>query len=256
MKYLRVFGGVVVAVLVCAPAAFAGGGASIASAPSVAYGQQEFGNTATDYGSQTRTGQLNGDSWWQLQAIAGDRITVDWEGDASLMEVWPVGTTDYNVNSIQLDHQLSPFVNSSNGSNGKMETVFTAPRDGAYPLEFQTVYCCNDTPPGPYDFTAYDQHRLVLSLGQGRTNRRLHNTRFVVGVHSPDGAVVNNANLRYKVERLSHSRWVTLSTLAQPFAFSLKWPRGERGKWQRIRVQVFGSGYLTATSQVVRAKAG
>jgi hypothetical protein len=71
---------------------------------SVAYGQLEFGNTATDLpANEFANGYCY--SWWLVPAITGDKITIDWtsEPDANgayLTALWaylyPVGTTDFN----------------------------------------------------------------------------------------------------------------------------------------------------------------
>jgi hypothetical protein len=86
------------------PGEVATGGGSIASAPTVAYGQLEFGNTATDLpANEFANGYCY--SWWLVPAITGDKITIDWtsEPDANgayLTALWaylyPVGTTDFN----------------------------------------------------------------------------------------------------------------------------------------------------------------
>ena len=107
---------------------------------------------------------------------------------------------------------------------------------------------------GPYDFTAYVQHGLVLFLSAARVNHRRHRTTFVLGLHSPDGAPVSSPSLRYDVQHLAHGRWMTTSTFGPPFAFNYVWARSQRGKWQYMRVRVHGPGYVTTTSRVIRVK--
>jgi hypothetical protein len=234
--------------------ASAAGGSSIASAPTVVYGQQEVGNTAADYGSQTRTGDLNGDSWWRLQATAGDRITIDWEGNADELNVWPAGTTDYNIEANSDDGVSSNFVSAYNGANLKMETVLTVPRDGSYPLEFLTDYpfCGCGVDPGPYDFTAYVQHALVIASTATRSNRRQHRTSFWFSVANPDGAAITDPNLRFVDQIWNGRKWVNGPVSAAPFAFSVRWNQGARGRWQRVRIVVFGQGYISTASRTVR----
>jgi hypothetical protein len=73
--------GAVAGTLVLVVPAFAAGGATIASAPTVAYGQQEFGNTATD--STVAQDLCHGSdqtSWWLASVTAGDRLTIDFGG--------------------------------------------------------------------------------------------------------------------------------------------------------------------------------
>ena len=234
--------------------AIADGGKSIDSAPAIIYGQQEFGNDAN--GAQN-IDQVY-DSWWTLNVAAGDHITINWEaqldpqGRGPALLIYAVGTTDYSVGN------ANPTTYQFLNSNGKNQLRYTAAVDGVMPVDFQADGNINLTyeeyPPGPYDFTAYVQHALVVSLSVTNVNRRKHRTMFVVGVHNPDGAAITNPNLRYDVQHRAGGSWRTTSTLGPPFAFSYRWPRGQRGKWQYVRVQVHGPGYVTATSRTVRVK--
>jgi hypothetical protein len=123
------------------------------------------------------------------------------------------------------------------------------------PLNFTTSDCNgNSTVPGPYDFTAFIAHKLVLSLTPTSSNHHTHRTAFAVGVHNPDGVVVANPALRATVQRLVHGKWVSSAPLAPPFSFGVKWLPAQRGKLQSIRVVVAGPGYLTATSRTVRVR--
>jgi hypothetical protein len=55
--------------------------ANIASAPTVAYGVQEFGNTATDSTPlQGLCPDIETDTWWLLPVLAGDAVTINFEG--------------------------------------------------------------------------------------------------------------------------------------------------------------------------------
>ena len=59
--------------------AMAEGGTSIATAPVVTWGEQEFGNTAQG----THLFVPHGfDQFWGLNVVAGDKLTIDWEGAA------------------------------------------------------------------------------------------------------------------------------------------------------------------------------
>lgn len=250
MRCLVAFGVAMIVVCATASAAVASGGANIASAPTVVYGQQEFGNTVTDDGQGTPncdTTRGPGRSWWTLPVTAGDRVTIDLggqtQGDGFSIDVYATGTNDFDV------AQRLPYA-SEDDFRDQVELVFTAPVSGTMPMDVST---CDDI--GTYAFTAYVQHRLVLSLSAGATNHRSHRTKLIVGAHNPDGVVVNSAVLRCRFERLGHRKWIMIATRAQPFALSYKWPRSERGTWQWLRVQVSGSGYLTAASQSVRVRA-
>lgn len=175
------------------------GGANIASAPTVPPGQQEFGNT-TD-GS---IGDKWGD-WWKLSLVASDKITVDWESGkvtdscgtynaASRLDFWPVGTTDFSVNNVQ------PLVTLPLGENGKAESMFTANRTGTFLMRFEAG-CDGSAHPygGPYDFTAYVRHALVLAVS-GQTKALIqrahraplpHRGTVVFAAHLADGTPVS-----------------------------------------------------------------
>jgi hypothetical protein len=232
--------------------ALAAGGSSIAAAPTMVYGQQEFGNTATDGIFTAHDGYA---SWWQLPLIAGDHLTLDFEGAGVQCErIWPVGTNDFNLNG------ATPVQVAITGSNGKQEVTLTASQDGSMPLEFQAGWPDCDKegslgPTGPYDFIANVQHALVVSLSVSKVNRRTHRTTFGLSLHNPDGATVSSPSLRYDVQhRAGTGGWQTTSNLRPTFAFSYRWAPRQRGKWQYIRVQVHGPGYLTTTSRTLRVR--
>lgn len=150
------------ALLVLLPAsALAEGGNSIASAPVVPYGQQEFGNTAT--------GSLGQDncyrSFWEVNVTAGDELIVDWESvpDETALILKPVGTTDFTFLNIENAEEDYP------NSNNKSELTYTAPLSGLMPLYFKSCYGLQDA--GPYAFTANVKHAIFTSLTP-RTNIR------------------------------------------------------------------------------------
>jgi hypothetical protein len=239
-----------------AQTAAASGGTNVASAPSIVYRQQEFGNTVTDNGESPGepvsfhldAGCANGNSsWWTLSVQAGDKVTIDFEGGASTMLVYRVGTTDFNLLS------TDSFLESDMPNNDKQEATFSTPASGSMPVDF---YDCADQPaPGPYDFTASVLHGLVVSLNVGAVNHRKHRTAFVVALHSPSGGGVSNPALRSDVQILAHGRWVTLRTIGAPYAFSDRWSQRQRGNRQSLRVRVHGPGYQTTISRTVRVTA-
>lgn len=244
--------GAVSAVLLVVPnAAVASGGATVATAPLVALGQQEFGNTATDNGEQTLNhcslGPETGNSWWNLPVSAGDRVTIDFESDPSVdvgLAVFSVGTTDFQVGTIGESHYATP------DSNGKGYLNFTATAAGNMPIDF---FDCATA--GPYDFIAYIQHGLIVSLKQSSSSRHNHRTSFSVAAWTPSGALVTSTSLREDVQLRSEGRWITLETLTAPTAFKLTWSRARRGKFQSVRVVVHGPGFVTATSRTIRVRA-
>ncbi len=244
-----------------APAgALAMGGTGIASAPAVIYDQQEFGNTVTDRGEgpgepvsfHLDAGCYNGSSsWWVLPVVAGDQVTVDFEGGASTMLVFPVGTTDFNL------HSTDSSLESDMASNDKQQATFSAPASGSMPIDF---YDCGapiwgQPTPGAYDFIAQVQHGLVVALTAASVNRRGHSTQFHVALHTPEGGPVMDPSLRGDVQRLTNGRWRPVTTLAPPFVFSDRWTPGQHGKWQSMRVRVHGPSYRTAISRTVRVRA-
>jgi hypothetical protein len=232
-----------------APPALASGGSSIASAPTIVYGQQEFGNTAMDNCSALQEPALSNqtaESWWLAHVTAGDRVTIDFEGTRSparsvyAAELWPVGTTDFTFPGV--DDWTGPETMTLAGENGKAEMVVNSvPRSGMMPLVFADWYNCDGPNGGPYDFTAYVLHRLVLSMS-ARSNRRQHRTYFYVGAHNPDGVPVSNG-LHPAFQLFYGGKW-------HPVGTHVKWTGWDRGKWWRVRAQVSGSGYLTATKRI------
>ena len=241
---------IAVSLLVLPAPALATGGRTITSAPAVVFGQQEFGNTATDGASANPTGVFGGcdnspnyESLWNLPVTAGDRITIDYEGDLAGMFLFPVGTTDFDVS--QASH-----AESDAGSNQKGEDAFNAAQSGTMPLEFFAG--CASTGPGPYDFTAFVKHALVVALSVAHVDRAHHRTTFAVRIHNPDGAPVSDPSLHVSVQ--NGGRWVRLGA-AGSRAFHINWRRALRGKLESVRVQVYGPAYLTTTSRAVRVRA-
>jgi hypothetical protein len=231
---------------VVAPTAAAAGGSSIASAPVVSYGQQEFGNTTTDGGPAFIAGE-GGSSWWNLPVVTGDRVTIDLtgqtEGDGFVAGAYAIGTNDFNF------AQTQPFVSSTQANT--FEFVFTAPAKGTMPLN---VYTPDSI--GAYNFTASVRHKLVLRLFPKGTNRRSHQTRFAVTVRTPDGATIKNPVLRMHVQLLTpHAGWRSIQSSAVKSTFSVHWTQRQLGSPQKVRVQVLGSNYATATTRPVEVTA-
>jgi hypothetical protein len=157
MRLSAVLGVVVVAVVVVA-GAFASGGSSISAAPTIAIGQQQFGNTASDSGHKSYGCSDTLHSWWKLPTIAGDQVTVDFEGGVYRIYAYSVDTTDFNVGSTQ------PSLDTQINSNDKGEWKFAAPVTGLMPLDFRNDNCYDEPPEGPYDFVVYIKHKLVTHL--------------------------------------------------------------------------------------------
>lgn len=235
-----------VACAVVVPVAHAAGGASIASAPVVTYGQQEFGNTTTDGGFAFIAGD-GGSSWWNLPVVTGDRITIDLtgqtEGDGFTASAYAVGTNDYNFD------QRRPFAASM--QNNTFKFGFTAPGSGMMPLN---VYTPDSV--GPYSFTASVQHSVVLYLVSGGTSSRLHETHFSLSVRNPDGVTITSPALRMHVQlRSPRAGWRTVRSGNVKTTFSVRWTPRQRESQQEARVQVMGPDYVTATTRALRVDA-
>jgi hypothetical protein len=256
MRRFRWFGGLAAALMFCWPAsALATGGGSIASAPTVAYGQQEFGNTATDLpANEFAQGYCY--SWWLVPAITGDKITIDWtsEPDASgayLTALWaylyPIGTTDFNF--ANTTPAAEKDVNYA--VTGLQELQYITTSDGTFPLQFQASASDCQADAGPYSFTAYITHELVLGL-HAHTNRARHSTTFSVAVHNPDGAAITGVPLVATYQLLSHGHWEKMRSGA--LQLTKRWGPARRGTFQSVRVTVSGPSYRSA-SESIRIKA-
>jgi hypothetical protein len=250
-----------VAVLIAfgfASSALAAGGQNIASAPVPYYGVQEFGNTSSDNGEDPGVpyGCPGGDSsWWKIPVKGGDQITVDFEGNADTMLVYPVGTTDFNVQST---HSLR----FDTAGNDKQQARFYAPRDGWRPIDFFACGNGGAPGPGPYDFTAYVRHGLALQLKA--SGYASHQTKFYLRVDTPDGEPVNSKSLIGDVQRQDAqegNRWITSFHVypSKPYNgkwnFSYHWMRYMQGRSVNVRVVVHGPGYRTTTSNATQVKA-
>jgi hypothetical protein len=122
-----------IAALVLPSSALGSGGASIASAPTVVYGVQLFGSTATDDEGKTLSNCVDGESWWSMPVLAGDQVKIDYEGGLDEMQAWGVGTTDFNIHDAPEPQQFRI------GSNGKAEAIIKASVAGTMPLRFFSV---------------------------------------------------------------------------------------------------------------------
>ena len=232
----------------------ADGGTSIASAPAIVFGQQEFGNTADGIASNY-TGDVGEglyyctsglDSFWSLQVTAGDRLTINWEGQAdTALTLLPVGTNDYTLGGArtQAAQQLE--------SAGMSQLVFAAPRTGLMPL----IVCGINGLFGPYAFTVHVKHTVRLSLPRlGRLPR--HGT-LDVAVHDPDGGAITAPGLSVEVQINSGSGWHTVGSAVASSTVAivtLHVARVLSGHAVELRARAFGSSYLPATTASVRVR--
>lgn len=220
---------------------------TIAGAPTVVPGQQEFGNLATvapeDDGCYTN-------AFWLLPEAAGDAITIDWEAQDGItdMRVFPSGTNDYSVGNAE------PIQEQSLNDNNRNELTFRATSDGVLPVQFHNNHDCVDAG-GPYDFTVSIAHDLVLSLAPVPAAL---NGAVAVSVHSPDGAPLTGPPIVASLQVSANGvPWTTVGqatpsagTATIPFAV----PGTLAGKSVRFRAVASGAGYLTETSSTQSVK--
>jgi hypothetical protein len=229
--------------------ASADGATTVAGAPLVVYGQQQFGNTATG-GIDRSSGICVYDirSHWLLPVTAGDQITIDWEIQATdtLLRVYPLGTNDFNIGQTQL-LQYQELTN-----NGRSELVFTAPASGSLPLVFQgsTGPCSDDGYTGPYDFTADVRHVVRLSLPRLAAVRR--KAVLPVVVRSADGQPISDPSLLVDVQLRTRTAWLTVGRAPAnggQAQVALNIPRRYRNQLMRLRAVAQGANYLTASTR-------
>jgi hypothetical protein len=242
-------GALLLAVAGLAPAAaLAGGGTSIGAAPLVTYGMQEFGNTAEGQHLEDSCGFLVGAwrSYWQLPVLAGDRITINWEGThGTRLILTPVGTTDFTYLT------TDPAYYQDLSSNGKAEAQYSAPLSGSMPLTFRVCEYYEEEP-GPYDFVAVDQHALSAALTPTSNIYRhsaLGGTASLMdGTPAPDGLVFHLVAKWHSGGQLL--RWATAATSAGGgLGFQLALPAETNGKTVRLSVsRGEDASYLAATS--------
>lgn len=198
--------------------ALADGGPTIAGAPPIAFGQPEFGNTVT--GGRSLDGRYN--SYWSLSVIAGDQVTIEWEGQSSSppdipqLDVYPVGTTDTNVVITHPVASKTPASKTPHG-NGVAGLTFTAPKTGTMPTDFETRGClfgrgCGHFA-GPYAFIAYVRHAARLALPT-LGSLPLSGT-VAVTTQNPDGAAISDAGLYVFLQiKPANQQWANIGSAA------------------------------------------
>jgi hypothetical protein len=248
---------VIAYLVVLSSAAMAAGGSSIAAAPTVAYGQQEFGNTATDGAPPTGANQpyAGAGGWWALPVIAGDALTIDWEGqDGAFLSIYSVGTTDFNVRDRDavVSDDIDTFFQGSPAPAGKSEVHLTAQQSGTMPMNI-TNYAYGGKSPGPYNFIAYVKHAVILALPHVSSLGRAGTLN--VQVHNPDGGPITDAGLRVAVEvriRSHHATIGVASASSGVARVSYKIPRLYRHSRVSIRAVATGPDYRTKHSSSLR----
>lgn len=242
---------VALAVLVVPTTAGAAGGSSIASAPTVAYGQHTFGTTAT---GEWDCGPAE---FWNLSMKAGDQVTIDWATTsadyAHAAVIFPAGTNDFSINNVSyLDYY-------SIGSNDHAEAVFSTGTPGSYPLIFAASGCNGEHNAGPYDFTATIQHSLTIALKQYTHIRTT--TVISAGANLVDGAPVPDGtafNLSVTWPNSNHeSATYTATGVGGALSFPLALPASAMGKTATLIVsRPADAQFLAAESAKLQVKVG
>jgi hypothetical protein len=229
-----------------AVSAEAEGGAGIATAPTVVFGQQEFGNLATPDAHCVYA------SWWQLPVVSGDTIQIDWEvrAEGIHLHVWAPGTTEFNFETRE-SLKLVP------NSNLKTESTFSATQTGDMPMRFAVAEerCPSVNVPGPYSFTAYVTHGLTLALPNVAA---LHNKgTLAVAVHDPAGGPISDPAVQVQLQIKGRGTWQTIglasvanSVAAVPF----KVPMRLRHQHVTLRALAHGTGYAPASTSHLKVR--
>jgi hypothetical protein len=236
--------------------AYAEGGTSIATAPTVVPGQQEFGNLVNGavVGCRGEGGERTNNAWWLLPVTVGDHVVVDWEGSFSSrggLVVYPVGTTDFNYP--QTAHVL---VQQLNG-NGKNEATLTVKQSGTMPMLItSSLYSNLCGTPGPYSFTASFTHALNVALPHVRSLQP--KGHITVAVHNPEGGTIGNPSLHVELQA-QHigGAWQTLgSAIVSNSAAIITYtaPRRFAKQMMMLRAIARGSGYITTASRSARMR--
>jgi hypothetical protein len=233
-------------VLTVAASAQAEGGAGIATAPTVAFGQQEFGTLATP------NAQCVYASWWLLPVITGDTLQIDWEvhNEGIHLHVWAPGTTEFNYETRE-SLKLVP------NSNLKTESTFQATQTGDMPMRFAIAEerCPSVNVPGPYSFTAYVTHELNVALPHVRSLP--HRGTLSIGAHNPEGAPISDQNVRVELQIKGSGAWRTIGTAGVGNGVALVHfaiPGYERHRTVTLRALAHGPEYTPASSLLSKVR--
>jgi hypothetical protein len=218
-------------------------GTDIASAQSIAFGQQLFGDSGTAlYPYNFRDCRDAKGDYWKMTLFAGDRVKFQWESPGGFIHAIDVFDTTINDFNFSNATPISAYVI---GSNNKAESRFVASRSGTYPVVFN-----NDCGPyGPYDFTAVVQHDLSIGLPVRREiSRRDH---LSVGVHTLDGQAITEPALQLELQIYVRRKLRSLG-VASPIQgqanFSVSLARRFKGHTVRLRVRSTGLAYRARTA--------
>lgn len=242
--------GAAIATTAAAAAAYGEGGSSIAQAPLIVPGQQEFGNTVNGTTTDNSCGEAVRSQWWRLSVTSGDHVAIDREEPESIRHVWsglivyPSGTTDFNY------PQTGSVLTSELNSNGKDEASFVATQSGSMPvLITASRVSCESGTPAPYSFTVYVTHALNIALPRVDA-LRLKGT-LAISLHTPEGGPVSDASLRVEVQISLRGVWHTIGTGSDGdsvAAVHYTIPRSAAHERVALRALAHGPEYAPATS--------
>jgi hypothetical protein len=235
---------VVLACSLSAAGALAEGGPAISGAPTIAYGQPNFGNL-TSVASDGKGCQRE---FWLLPVIAEDHMTLSWDAMSlgTSAVIYPVGTKDYSWLTAKV------VAEASSNSSGAGQVSFAAPRTGDMVVMFvdqdsASAGCGN---PGPYQFNASVVHKMIVSLRTVRKKTTLYYATFQITLYNPDGARIVPSGVTYNFSEHAQGyepdEYATQN--APPFRFLWHWNYLKTDYRVTVRVFVSALGYRTAVS--------
>jgi hypothetical protein len=248
---------VCLAVVVAAPAAHAGGGASIAAAPDAAPGITLSGNTSSDDVAQLSSGLGPGGSCpgdgelWLLSLTKGDVLRLQGTALAPAAQMWldlyPPGTTDETLGSAK------PVLSGALG-----DATTTAPQSGKYPLLIGTSADCGGAD-GPFHFAALVTHEALVSLPHLRALARTGT--LSARVVAPDGRPITDPRLVLTLEatyrRGGATRRVVLGRAAAAggsAAFAYRLPAAVAAGAVTLTVRAKGAAYRPVRPATARLR--
>jgi hypothetical protein len=218
--------------------AYGEGAQSIAGAPTVVDGQQEFGTLSV------RGTNCVYASWWLLPVVVGDTVQIDWEvQDGGVhLHLWAPGTNDFN-------YATRESLRSEPNPNLKTEYTFQATQTGTMPMRFAVgERCSTATVPGPYSFTVNITH--VLNVALPFVSALRSKGSLTVGVHTPEGGPVRDPAVRLELQIKGRGAWQTIGvgTAVRPVIAYRVPSRLRHSRHVTLRVLAHGQGYSPASS--------
>jgi hypothetical protein len=225
-------------------------GTSIATAQAVALGQQEFGNTINgrlwENNNCEEGRRKENESYWALGLVVGDELIIDWEAQQpqTKLELFPIGTTDFNLGKV------APLVQQGLSSNNKNELKYTdSTVSGSMPLIIHNASCEGTNGPGPYSFAVYVLHAVGVFLPRLSSLRA--SGAMIVSVRNPEGGNPPGAALSVELQLAGHDGWRTIgtgTTSGTSAVVHFKVPSVLRHRRATLRALVHGHEYKPATS--------